>query len=397
MTRRLAPSSPSVDTGKPNSLPDLLRIHVVWDACSKDGARIAERLSTHFDGLGMERDGVAYRVPVRFASAPWTPDSPLPRPIDLDRARHNAVILLQDEEMHAHRTYWDSWVSDLKAAIGGRGGQDVYAPFGSLTGEPELPSDQADRIQVERRKNWDKLPDEDSRDQRLLLLLLITIRSHLRALSGEVRREPLFVSHAKSDGDTTARAIVDFVRNTGDGVPLETFYDATELTPGDRYDKRFENEIGHCTLLAIVSDVYETRPWCVFELTAAKRARRPIVLADIGTGRTSRTYPYGANLPRVRVRPGPGTVWIVPLLVEAMSEGLRCDLFLRQAELACTDDSLLLPRPPELFDVVHRDAPLPGRIVYPDPPLGEIEDELMRRALAATSPDTEIFTLGEIT
>lgn len=382
----------------PTCLPDLLRIHVAWDAGSTEGARIAERLSTHFDGLGMERDGVAYRVPVRFASTPWSESSLVPRAIDLERARHNAIILLQDEEMQAHRSEWDTWVGDLKAAMRARGGQDIYVPFGSPTGGAELPSDQADRIQVQRRNKWDKLPDDDARDQRLLLLFLIAIRSHLRALSGEVRKEPLFVSHAKADGDTTARAIVDFVRNTGDGLPLETFYDATELTPGDRYDQRFEDEIGHCTLLAIVSDLYDSRPWCVFELTEAKRARRPIVLADIGTGRTSRTYPYGANLPRVKVTPASaGTFWIVPLLVEAMSEGLRCDLFLRQAEIACPGDTLVLPRPPELFDIVHRDAPLPKRIVYPDPPLGDVEDKLMRRALAATSPGTEMSTLGEIT
>lgn len=398
MIAQPTPVASVADPFRPIRLEDLLRIHVVWDATSTEGARIAERLSTHFDGLGMERDGVAYRVPVRFASAPWLPGSKLPHPIDLERARHNAVILLHDEEMHAHRSEWDAWIGDLKAAIGARGEQDFYIPFGSPTGEPELPSDRSDRIQVQRRKKWDKLPDDDARDQRLLLLLLITIRSRLRALSGEVRKEPLFVSHAKSDGDMTARAIIDFVRNTSDGLPLETFYDATELTPGETYSKRFEEEIEHCTLLAIVSDVYDSRPWCIFELTAAKRARRPIVLADIGMGRTSRTYPYGANLPRVKVRPEPsGTIWIVPLLVETMSEGLRCDLFLRQAKLACPDDTLVLPRPPELFDVVHRDAPLPGRIVYPDPPLGDVEDELMRRAIAATSPATEMITLGEIT
>jgi len=216
-------------------------------------------------------------------------------------------------------------------------------------------------------------------------------------LSGEPRKEPLFVSHAKADGDVVAKTIVDFVNDASDGVPLETFYDATELMPGENFEMKFKEEIGHGTLLAIVSDVYDSRPWCVFELTEAKQARRPIVLADIGGRRTSRTYPYGANLPRVRVKPDPGSkAWIELLLVEAMSEGLRCDLFERQANLASPDNTLILPRPPELFDVVHRET-LPNRIVYPDPPLGEIEDRLVRRALAATSPATELRTLGEIT
>ncbi|WP_192179973.1 toll/interleukin-1 receptor domain-containing protein [Mesorhizobium amorphae] len=376
---------------------DLVRLHVVWDQRSAEGARVAERISRHFDGIGMERDGVAHRVPVRFASTPWSDASPLPRAINLTRARHNAIVLLHDEEMHEHRHAWNAWASDLRASMAARGEQDLYIPFGSPTGEPPLVQDAANHIQYQRRKKWHELANDEARDQRLLLLLLICVREHLRKLVGKTQKEPIFVSHAKADGDKSARAIVDFINMTKDGVPLETFYDATELMPGENYEDRFKEEIGRGTLLAIVSDVYDSRPWCVFELTQAKRWRRPIVLADVGGRRISRTYPYGANVPRVRVRPDTGdTSWIELLLVETMSEGLRCDLFEQQATEASPTDTLVLPRPPELFDIIHRDA-LPSRIVYPDPPLGDIETDLLRRALAATAPATRMVTLGEIT
>lgn len=383
--------------GVPAKVIDLLRIHVAFDEGSADGARIAERISRHFDGIGMERDGVAHRVPVRFSNVPWDASSPLPKSIDLQQAMHNAVILLHDDDMDDHRAAWDGWTSNLRMRMAARGATDVYIPFGSPTGGKPLPGDAAARVQYAYRKRWLRMADDEARDQRLLLLLLLKVRSHLREVAGGAGKEPLFVSHAKADGDDTAKAIVDFVNDSSDGVPLETFYDATELMPGDNFEDRFKSEIGRGTLLAIVSDVYDSRPWCVFELTEAKRSRRPIVLADIGGGRTSRTYPYGANLPRVRVKPEAGTTgWIEPLLVETMSEGLRCDLFERQAAIASPGDTLVLPRPPELFDVVHRDA-LPARIVYPDPPLGEIEDALVRKALASVAPRTELMTLGEIT
>ncbi len=376
---------------------DLLRLHVVWDHHSIEGARIAERISRHFDGIGMERDGVAHRVPVRFASVPWSGGSDMPRAIDLTRAQHNAVVLLHDEEMHERRHAWNEWTTELRVAIAARGAQDVYAPFGSITGEQPLKKDMADNVQYQRRVSWAGMAGDEARDTRLLLVLLICVRDHLRRIAGRTEREPIFVSHAKADGDLSARAIVDFINDSRDGLPLETFYDATELMPGEDYRERFRNEIGRGTLLAIVSDVYDSRPWCVFELTEAKRRRRPIVLVDIGGKKISRTFPYGANVPRVRVSPDPaGPAWIEPLLVEAMSEGLRCDLFEKQAEKASPKDTLVLPRPPELFDVIHRDD-LPGSIVYPDPPLGDIEADLIRRALAATSPATRMFTLGEIT
>ena len=69
---------------------DLLRIYVLWHPESAAGHRMADAIAKHFDGLGMERDGVAYRVPVRFRSEPWdsSSGSATPRDILWDDAEH---------------------------------------------------------------------------------------------------------------------------------------------------------------------------------------------------------------------------------------------------------------------------------------------------------------------
>ncbi len=378
---------------------DLLRIHVVWADGSDDGARIAELVSKHFDGIGMERDGVAYRVPVRFASTPWDSSLPLPTGIDLDRAEHNAIILLHDDVMQENVDGWNGYIQRTREAIVARRNVDFIIPFGSPSGDPALPSDAAANVQYVYRKKWanEGMPFA-ARDSRLLLHTIYQIRRQLALLGGGDGQERIFVSHAKADGDATASAVVAFVNDKTQDVPLHTFYDAKELNPGEDFSHRFEEEIGAGTLLAIVSDAYDSRPWCVFELTTAKRKRRPIVLADVGQRRTSRTYPYGANLPKVRISPTPGgTEWIEPLLVEVLSEGLRCDMFERHAARVIDDPdkALMLPRPPELFDVVDADK-LPEIIVYPDPPLGEIEESLLIKALKVMSPSTRLITLGEL-
>jgi hypothetical protein len=375
---------------------DHLRIHVVWPCGSSEGARVAEMISRHFDGIGMERDGVAYRVPVRFASAPWHPGSLLPRAIDLSRADHNAVVLLHDDFMDEQASEWDQYTQLARAAIEARGDADVYIPFCDYDGSAIPVSDRERNTQYVYRTGWTGL-NELARDKRLLLHVLVQIRRHLRKLSGDDRDEPLFVSHAKADGDTAAREIVAHVQSPGHDVPLHTFYDAMELNPGEDFKARFDAEIGRGTLIAIVSDVYDSRPWCVFELTTAKRHRRPIVLADIGGVRVSRTFPYGANLPRVRLDAS-GSVgsWIDSLLVETMSEGLRCDVFQAQAAKVAAGeaDVMVMPRPPELFDVIDADL-CPRVILYPDPPLGDIEARLVNRAMAALRSDGELKTLGE--
>ena len=209
----------------------------------------------------------------------------------------------------------------------------------------------------------------------------------------------MFVSHAKANGDETAWGIVNHVNSKDQDVPLDTFYDAKELMPGEDYQERFKEEIGEGTLLVIVSDLYDSRPWCVFELTEAKRRRRPIVLADVSRVRTSRTYPYGANVPRVRFALSDRAA-IEALLVDVMSEGLRCDLFMRQAEkvlAARKFRGMALPRPPELFDLIDRSVDQLGDlIVYPDPPVPNVEREILANALMRVAPTTRIITLGEL-
>ena len=238
------------------------------------------------------------------------------------------------------------------------------------------------------------------RDTRLLLHAVFAMRQHLKQiLRPGAADEKLFVSHAKADGDTAAKAIVDYVNSTNQDVPLKTFYDAKELTPGVNFQKQFEREIKNGTLLAIVSDIYDTRPWCIYELTTAKKRASPYRACRCGSIRTSRTYPYGANVPKVRVIEI-GTAWIEPLLVQTLSEGMRCDLIEATAEQlrragALNKDALVLPRPPELFDLTDA-AALPDQIVYPDPPLGLVEIGILRKALALISPTTDLLTLSEV-
>ena len=380
---------------------DFLRIYVLWSPDSEEGRRVAELLVGHFDGLGMERDGVAIRVPVRFRSVPWQGESNPPRDIDLDGADHNVIVLLHDSLLAESADIWDQFVSNIRKKFADRLNADAYIPFGSPDRDSALPSDERDHIQYARRDKWLKvLPSQAERDSRLLLHLLLSIRKHLkRFYSPGAADEPLFVSHAKADGDTTARAIVDYVNDTQNDVPLQTFYDAMELSPGEDYEERFREEINRGTLLAITSDVYDSRPWCVFELTTAKRGYRPIVLADVGLVRTSRTYPYGANLPKVRLAVTTNPGWIEHLLVQTLSEGLRCDIFGAQAQkraIQCgLTSAIFTPRPPELFDLTVGDGTA-SIMVYPDPPVGTIEAEILQAALRSSGRSLEFMTLSEL-
>jgi hypothetical protein len=377
---------------------DFLRIYVLFHPKSTAAGSYAESVSKHFDGLGMERDGVQYRVPVRFRSEAWEPPpgALTPREIVLDEAEHNAIVLLNDEYVLADKAVWDPYLGGLQSAMAGRTGADVLIPFQMASSGATLSC--LSRIQHARQDRWAaQLPQGEARTKRLLLHILFCLREYFRKLAGRVDKEALFVSHAKVDGDATARQIIDHVNDSSNDVDISTFYDAKQLMPGEDFQKEFEVEIGRGTLLALVSDIYDTRPWCIYEMTEAKRAGRPIVLADIGKVRVSRTFPYGANVPKVRLASTDAAA-IEALLVETLSEALRCDLFRWEAGNVLKRLNLegrLLPRPPELFDIVEP-ADLPVLLVYPDPPVGLIEQAILDRALALRPERPQLKTLGEL-
>jgi hypothetical protein len=108
---------------------------------------------------------------------------------------------------------------------------------------------------------------------------------------------------------------------------------------------------------------------------------------------------YGANLSRVKVN-AVDAFAIESLMVEVLSEGLRCDLFVESAEDALernNENGFVLPRPPELLDFAIRtfDSSL-SMIVYPDPPLPKIEHDLIATAMRNASLSLELKTLGEL-
>src|SRR5262249_38599180 len=124
-------------------MKDLLRIYVLWHPESAFGRAAASDIAKHFDGLGMERDGVAYRVPVRFRSEAWDPSSGSEAPAEIpwEDAEHNAIVLLHDELTGRDEATWDDYVRATRQAMRARNNVDVYIPFQCAEAVRTLPSD----------------------------------------------------------------------------------------------------------------------------------------------------------------------------------------------------------------------------------------------------------------
>lgn len=147
-----------------------------------------------------------------------------------------------------------------------------------------------------------------------------------RVLGSENERLSLFISHAKLDGLPLARA---FRNQLQDLNGLEHFYDAQHIPPGSSWKKILRAGVDRSVVVALRTNVYEERFWCVQEMDWAEDFGCPIVVVEARTQlvRAREFLPIGGS-PCVHVPDGN----LVRILQSALREALRIRLFARQVK-----------------------------------------------------------------
>lgn len=386
---------------------DPMRLYVIFDPACTPGPAWVAMVDRAFSSLGMQRDDRLFGVPVQQRSAPWgggqpgLPNPRHPRQIDLSNASCNCLMVLVDAVMvRFNQAQWAEYMGNIQSQMAQRPGRDIVVP---VLLHDEMPAF-AQHLQVIRPSAVDVPADARARTRFFVQLLnaLLVHRHTGGDRSAHVPGHGIFVSHAKRDGEDTARRIVEVIADVSQSLGPRCFFDKASLLPGDDYPVRFEQAISRGSLLAVVTDAYHTRPWCRWEVLTAKRLGRPVVAADLTVGRIERTYPYLGNVPSIRVAmPADPDAAIPDVAVEQitaalLAEAMRDELWRELAGASLGGRHVhLLPRPPELADVSelvakHAGASMPT-LVYPDPPLGNEEMELLQRAF----PSVPMLTLTQ--
>ncbi len=395
---------------KESAAMDSLRLYIVFDPTFPEGAGWAKFFVGQFGSLGMQRDELGDFVPVHSRSQAWGKSQPgldgtaFPRRIDLGRASRNCIVVLVDPRMMYQESFWAHYFGHVKAQVDARGNRDLVVPLLFDTPTPSF----AHRTQTIRFDSFDA-PAEGSSVQRRLMIRLLNRLLTTRGPSRDNPHRPghgIFVSHAKRDGAGIASRIVQTLDSATDRVGPNFFFDVSSLQPGHDYPDQFEAAIGQGSLLAVVTDAYHTRPWCRWEVLAAKRLGRPVVAADLTSGRVERTYPYLGNVLSVRAKPaaddpdGMADADIEACTLALLSEALRIELWRERAQAMLGKRKVhVCARPPELADLAVLQSAEKGRangtrkiVLYPDPPLGTEETELLRHAF----PALQVCTLSQL-
>ena len=387
---------------------DAMRVYVLWAGEGDDepGLRLARALAERLDAVGMTRDGIGFRIPVRLRNVLWSrlDGKRAFRRIDFDAAACNVIIVVYDDIMAAR----DEWLRYLEEILPltSKGGADVKI---CVQASPDAsPRTGWGALQMIRAVA--PLPQAAEVDwqrwlRRVAMDVLATTLSHRRAIGGErLQKMKFFLSHAKTDGVRAAMWLKRFcaLKPEENITSLDLFFDASDTISGSPFGGQFREAIRDCGgFLAILTDTYHTRRWCQWEMLLAKELQRPIVVWDLSEKGVLRSFPYLGNVPVVRgANAGEGPELdreVEELLLALLSEALRMTVWSDHAKgvvqrggNASLASANFFARPPELTDIAHRSAML-KIIIYPDPPLSHDE----RALLNAAYPAVKLLALSE--
>jgi len=193
----------------------------------------------------------------------------------------------------------------------------------------------------------------------------------------------LFISHSKHDeSKKDAIDFRDFINST---TQLKTFFDTNDIPYGSNFGEEIKKAAHESALVVFQSDSYAEREWCRIEVLEAKKAGCPIVIVNAVQNKEQRAFPYLGNYPSIRFK-DKNFLQIIDLTLEQVLFNRYTIKFID----SLTDQygikaNRILSTSPELFNFIQlkkdglQDKEEFGLVVYPDPPLGSEEMEILNQ------------------
>jgi hypothetical protein len=381
-----------------------LVLRVIWSADFANGDDLARHV---YSRLCRDVERPASRglgIPVYFHSGLTPTAAGLPESLDLDAAESTVVIALLDNSIRGD-SEWRDCIREMESRITGSGRRHLFLPIAC-----------EDRVLgLVEKTNCVRLYKVAATEmpERLVSALTHELARLLLAKFADVATDSfgtleksyapvkLFLSHSKHgpDGTLIATELRDYGRQH---LPVATFYDSNDIAAGHDFEKEILANAAESAVVVIHTDTYSDRSWCRKEVLAAKRFGCPVLVVNAVTVGEERLFPYLGNAPSVR--------WLFDssrrceiVIDAALREVLRNIYFVAHVRAIkkagyLADTNVEIATAPEVLtylNLVHAkkcDRTKPSILLYPDPPLGDEEIELLENLnpsnITVTTPTT---------
>lgn len=182
----------------------------------------------------------------------------------------------------------------------------------------------------------------------------------------------LFISHAKKDGEDAALDFRNFLRAD---TKLDSFFDANDILEGHSFKKQLISGVKNSLLVILKSDIYSEREWCKIEVLTAKEYDIPTIIVNNIHNEVKRSFPYLGNNPIIKF----DNNWlkVVNLILKtALNQYYQKILLGKINESYHSKNFGILATKPELYSFLKIGKN--QNILYPEPPLGSEEIELLK-------------------
>lgn len=195
----------------------------------------------------------------------------------------------------------------------------------------------------------------------------------IRTLCKSQEKLQIFISHTKKDEDRMgiekANELKAYLRAD---TKLNSFYDANDILDGYSFGDQIKENLKKSLLIILETSTYSDREWCRIEAIVGKENYVPTVVVSLFNGVIPRTFPYLGNTPKIRFDGS----WddVLCLLLRTTLDKYYEEIYLENFSQA---NSKVIPMMPEFINIGGVDGV--NQILYPEPPLGNEELELVKR------------------
>ncbi|MCC5915857.1 MAG: toll/interleukin-1 receptor domain-containing protein [Cryomorphaceae bacterium] len=367
-----------------------LNIYIIWHPNYKDGKEISQFLYTQFCRDYKKPLLRSLGIPVYFRSVPGI-DSDSPHTINYEEAEYNAIIPLISDEFCIDKKYME-YIEMITEECSDSNKNKIFPvainksaySFSQILSEINFI--RADKFASLECINNDFFPYLKTSILHELCRILLNMSSAIdekESLYSSPAPVKLFISHSKHD-DTKNEALKfrDFINSN---TQLKTFFDANDIAYGSNFGEEIKRSVKDSALVVFQSDSYSEREWCRIEVLTAKSLGCPVVIVNAVQNGEKRTFPYMGNYPSIRLCDNNFADIVCLTLEQVLYNKFTTKMIDNVTDFYKIKADSILSNSPELFTFLQLKEEKTNTerefhlTIYPDPPLGSEEMDVLNK------------------